>query len=111
MTAPRFDSRPLAALNLITDRRRSAERRTRDRRRSAAFLTADRRTGADRRRRTERRESPGGHVRNAIQLLEFLLAEPALADRERVELAAVTRRLWLALWEIERPGPADRGSR
>lgn len=111
MTVPRFDSRPLAAANLITDRRRSAERRTRERRRSAGFLTADRRSGADRRRVAERRESPGGHVRNAIQLLEFLLDEPALLDRERVELAAVTRRLWLALWEIERPGRAGPASR
>jgi hypothetical protein len=74
MTAPRFDARPLAALNLIAVRRRS-------------------------------------RVRNAIQLLEFLLAQPAVAGQERVELAAVTRRLWLALWEIERPGPTDRRSR
>ena len=50
------------------------------------------------------------YVRNAIQLLEFLLAQHALADQERRELAAVTRRLWLALWEIERPRPDHPGS-
>ncbi|MGH9259892.1 MAG: hypothetical protein ACRD08_08355, partial [Acidimicrobiales bacterium] len=99
MTAPRHDVRPLSALDLITDRRHDPERRRRERRHSASALPLERRTGSDRRHGTERRESPGGHVRNAIQLLEFLLAQPAMADRERVELAAVTRRLWLALWE------------
>lgn len=108
MTAP--DARPFGTFALNGDRRRGAERRRAERRRGAASPSMDRRTGADRRHGTERRESPGGHVRNAIQLLEFLLAQPALRERERVELAAVARRLWLALWEIERVGPG-RGSR
>ncbi len=114
MTAPRHDVRPLGVPDPITDRRRGAERRRGERRRGAASPSLDRRIGADRRHGTERRESPGGHVRNAIQLLEFLLAQPAVPDRERVELAAIARRLWLALWEIERAGPAGpagRGSR
>ncbi|MGH7644834.1 MAG: hypothetical protein ACREMR_04535, partial [Gemmatimonadales bacterium] len=100
-------------LDLIPDRRCRVERRGGERRGGADALSVERRTGTDRRHRTERRESAGGHVRNAIQLLEFLLAQPGLADRERLELAAVTRRLWLALWEIERPGrgPGGRSSR
>lgn len=75
----------------------------------------DRRTGRDRRsdetpvseaiaaqrRARERRESPGGLIRNALQVLTAI-EHLEMPDGEMVPVDGVRRALWLALMEIER---------
>jgi hypothetical protein len=82
--------------------RRSRERRTSDRRRHAgANPPVERRAERDRRVR-QRRETVTEHLRNALQVLVHLSVgrtlEPAVDD----EVAAVIRRVWLAIQELER---------
>ncbi len=48
------------------------------------------------------REPATEHVRNAIQVLENLLEFGELDEEDRKDVRAATRRLWLALREIER---------
>lgn len=74
----------------------------------------DRRSGKDRRsgptftfdpeqprRRSDRRETPSGHIRNALQVLATVEHFRA-GDGDRLEVEGVRRALWLALLEIER---------
>lgn len=61
----------------------------------------ERRTG-DERRRMQRRESPAGHLRNALQVLFSLSSHPAISDETFELVVSATRRVMLALWEIER---------
>ena len=48
------------------------------------------------------RESASEHVRSALQLLEVLSEYGALDDEGRRDVRIVSRRLWLALGEIDR---------
>jgi hypothetical protein len=86
------------------ERRGPADRRLGERRLQLVTVEAERRARSERRRRTGRRESAGGHVRNAIQLLESALAESELhrtpLDQETV--AAAAQRLRHALSEVDR---------
>lgn len=50
----------------------------------------------------ERRESPSGHVRNAMQTLQAVLALGPDAEQLEAVVGAATKRLVLALAEIER---------
>lgn len=54
------------------------------------------------RRRFERRETPSGHLRNAVQVLLSLSAHPRMDDDTFELIVGATRRIMLALWEIER---------
>lgn len=90
--------------HLSPERRGPADRRLGERRLQLVSVPAERRALPDRRRRLGRRESAGGHLRNAIQLLET-----ALADAERHgtpvdpdAVAAAVERLRHALHEIDR---------
>lgn len=73
------------------DRRAGVERRLEDRR-----LLADRRKMVPRRRV---RESPGVHIRHAMQLLSRLEAV-APTDATREEFRVLNQRLWLAFQEL-----------
>lgn len=50
----------------------------------------------------QRRESPAGHLRNALQVLFSLSTHPTLDDEPFELVVGATRRVMLALWEIER---------
>ena len=54
------------------------------------------------RRRLDRRESPSGHLRNAVQVLLSLSTHPHLDDDAFELIVGATRRIMLALWELER---------
>jgi hypothetical protein len=86
------------------ERRGPADRRLGERRLQLVTVAAERRMRCERRGRTGRRESAGGHVRNAIQLLESALADSELhhtpVDQETV--AAAAQRLRHALGEVDR---------
>lgn len=98
-TQPPVSAKPFP---IARERRQSLERRVGERRRLHLAVPVERRRGPDRRRSMERRESAAGHVRQAIQMLEHMLALQA-AGKEIEECARdVTRRLWLALGEIDR---------
>lgn len=86
------------------DRRGPADRRLGERRLQLLSVTVERRTRVDRRRRTGRRESAGGHLRNAIQLLETALADSRLhhAPVDQEAVAAAAERLRQALREYDR---------
>ncbi|GBD33121.1 MAG: hypothetical protein KatS3mg081_0200 [Gemmatimonadales bacterium] len=83
--------------NGLPDRRRIFDRRLGERRVMALPVSQDRRSGTDRRRLGDRRESPTGHLRNALQVVHAL-AEMG-AD---VPLEQSLQRLRLALADIER---------
>lgn len=87
------------------DRRTPLDRRAIERRRGAAPVPAERRA-LDRRGRTDRRESAGGHLRNAMQLLQEVLQAAPVDVLTRRHLEAVMERLWLALAEGERSAGA-----
>ncbi len=84
--------------NGVVDRRAIFDRRLGERRSRAVPVPHDRRDGGDRRRLGNRRESPGGHLRNALQVVH------ALAETEAVDISLdqTLQRLHLALAEIER---------
>lgn len=86
------------------ERRGPADRRLGERRLQLINVPVERRSCPERRRRTGRRESAGGHVRNAMQLLETALLDCSLhgtpVDRETV--AAAAERLRQALQEVDR---------
>jgi len=66
---------------------------------------AERRSTLDRRNRTARgraNETPGEHVRNALQLLQHLHETDGLDIDQRADLAAALRRLQRALDVLER---------
>jgi hypothetical protein len=82
----------------ISDRRTLFDRRIGERRVTTIPVTRERRTGRDRRQVGDRRESPGGHLRNALQVVAALV-ETGAVD---IPLDQTLRRLRLALAEIER---------
>jgi len=108
------------ASRLIADRRAGLDRRAIPRRASLARVELERRARVDRRRGPERRstldrrvrarrlsgvESPGEHLRNALQLLSQASLSDALDADPRADLAAALERLRLALQLLERrPG-------
>jgi hypothetical protein len=102
---------------LIADRRGGVDRRTTPRRQVVASVAVDVRRVVDPRRGAERRstldrrgrsarvpsvESPGEHLRNALQLLAQLHTVPEVQASHRADLAAVLRRLERALQLLER---------
>jgi hypothetical protein len=104
---------------LLSDRRGGIDRRTSPRRTTLAAVTPDRRRIVDLRRGAERRstldrrgrssarghgiESPGEHLRNALQLLNELNESGGDLDPDyRADLAAVLRRVESALALLER---------
>jgi hypothetical protein len=82
----------------LEDRRTIFDRRLGQRRARAIPVPQDRRSGKDRRQLDNRRESPEGHLRNALQVLQALM-ETASGD---IPLHQTLQRLQLALAEIER---------
>src|SRR5712692_8004244 len=102
---------------LFADRRAGIDQRSAPRRRTQTRVPSERRTSVDRRRGPERRstldrrgraarqpsaESPGEHLRNALQLLTAAeAADHSDADR-RADLAAALDRLHRALSLLER---------
>ena len=117
MTSP-----PIAQLEvdrrLFADRRAGHDRRAQGRRVTYVSVSADarrapdRRLGPDRRSTLDRRharrrvrphvtESPGQHLRNALQLLHDLARPGVLLDDDLHSLAAATQRVETALKQLE----------
>ncbi len=84
--------------NGLTDRRSTFDRRLGERRSRTVAVQQDRRNHGDRRRLGNRRESPGGHLRNVLQVIQCL-AETEAGD---IPLQRSLQRLCLALAEVER---------
>lgn len=80
------------------DRRLTFDRRLGERRVRALPPPVERRGGGDRRQLGNRRESPSGHIRNALQVVLSLVETGAV----ELSLEHTLRRLHLALGEIER---------
>jgi hypothetical protein len=85
----------------LPERRHSIDRRLGDRRRQAAPVTHDRRR-SDRRRAIDRREGPGGHVRNALQVLTAVVYGEVSGPDVTIALNGAIDRLWRCLPEIDR---------
>jgi hypothetical protein len=81
--------------------RRHGERRRIERRGGGTAPPLERRAGSDRRAR-QRRETVAEHLRNALQVLVHLATGRTLDPVLNEEIAAVIRRLWLAIQELER---------
>ena len=109
------DTRPTS--RLIADRRAGQDRRALPRRELLARVELERRARVDRRRGPERRstldrrartrrvsgtESPGEHLRNALQLLSQATLSNALDPDPRADLVAALERLRIALQLLER---------
>jgi hypothetical protein len=107
----------LPTSRLIADRRGGVDRRTAPRRKVLAQVAVDVRRIVDPRRGAERRstldrrgrsarapsvESPGEHLRNALQLLAQLHTAHEVQASHRADLAAALRRLERALQLLER---------
>lgn len=105
------------ASRLLADRRSGIDRRAVPRRTILARVADDRRRVVDLRKGAERRstldrrntairprsnESPGEHVRNALQLLHHINESDGLHSELRADLAAALRRLDRALDLLER---------
>ncbi len=101
----------------IADRRAGQDRRAIPRREQLSRVERERRARVDRRRGPERRstldrrgrshrmsgtESPGEHLRNALQLLSQPTLTHSLEPDPRADLAAAVERLRLALQLLER---------
>jgi len=86
------------------ERRGPADRRLGERRLQLLQVPANRRRGQDRREPMSRRESAGGHIRNAIQVLETALLESEQSGDsvERSTILAAIDRLKQALREVDR---------
>ncbi len=106
---------------LFADRRRGVDRRAGARRASVRGVATERRSVVDRRRGAERRstlerrsrsgrhvlaESPGEHLRNALQLLNQVLGSGELGPEGHADLSAGLDRLKRALRLLE-PGSKD----
>ena len=101
---------------LLADRRSGVDRRAVPRRTVLAQVAVNRRRvvdlrrGADRRSTLDRRnairpratETPGEHVRNALQLMHHVNESDGLHVEQRADLAAALRRLERALELLER---------
>ncbi len=85
------------------ERRGPVDRRLGERRLEAVPVPFERRAGTERRRPTDRRESPAGHLRNAIQILAALADRQPEGEATSVELIqAAIERLHQALDEVDR---------
>ena len=87
---------------MIVERRINLERRVGDRRQHLVRVEQDRRRRRERRRTFDRRETPAGHVRNAIQLLEGILGAEGMSPELEAALKKAIERLWMGVREIER---------
>jgi hypothetical protein len=67
--------------------------------------------GPGERRAGDRRESPAGHLRNALMMLDDLTRLAEANDKAHAALAGAARRMWLALAEFEREGQQDEAIR
>jgi len=99
-TSPPLDCEPW----LSGERRGPADRRLGERRLELLGFETNRRHGGDRRRPVGRRESAGGHIRNAIQVLETALAQNERSGdpQEWATILAAIDRLRQALREVDR---------
>jgi hypothetical protein len=112
------DGDVVASTRLLADRRSGLDRRRDRRRQVVADARPQRRRVVDRRRGDERRstldrrgravrqaseESPGEHLRNALQLLAALALTGALDPEQRNHLVAALGRLRRALSVLDRP--------
>jgi hypothetical protein len=95
-------SSPFASPAGFVERRVLADRRSGERRTGALVPIDDRRRRRERRAPVGRRETSVGHLRNALQTLA-LMRLAHLRDDEQRALRAAGERLWLALYEIQRP--------
>jgi hypothetical protein len=93
---------PFASPAGFVERRSLPDRRAAERRSGALIPIDDRRAWRDRRHPVPRRETSAGHLRNALQTLT-LLGLANLREEERQALRSAGERLWLALYEIQRP--------
>jgi alkylhydroperoxidase family enzyme len=85
------------------ERRGPVDRRLGERRLETIPVPFERRADRERRRPTDRRESPAGHLRNAIQILAALADRQPEADKTSAELIqAAIARLHQALDEVDR---------
>jgi len=84
---------------VLQDRRR-ADRRREKRGQEGSAVKEGREDGE--RRTRERRESPAGHLRNALMMLDDLTRLAEANDKAQNALAGAARRMWLALAEFER---------
>ena len=106
-----------AAPRLFADRRSGLDQRTLPRRLTVLSVSEELRRVVDRRRGTERRstldrrgrgsrpqsvETPGEHLRNALQLLNQLTLAGELSEESAEDLAAAVERLRRALGALER---------
>jgi hypothetical protein len=91
-------------LSFATAQRRGpVDRRLGERRLEQVPVDSDRRAGRERRRPTDRRESPSGHLRNAIQILAALADRIPQGDQTSAALIqAALERLHQALDEVDR---------
>jgi hypothetical protein len=103
-----------------TDRRKGQDRRTSPRRQELHPVTSERRRRVDRRRGPERRstldrrirardhstESPGEHLRNALQILALFPGHQELDERDRSDLMAAIARVRQALRLLEHQAPS-----
>ena len=85
----------------LPERRLSIDRRLGDRRRQTVPVTQNRRR-SDRRRAIDRREGPGGHIRNALQVLTAVVYGEVSGPDVTVALNGAIDRLWRCLPEIDR---------
>lgn len=101
----------VAAILPHGERRTGRHRRHQPERRATRVSVREDARHLPRRSGRERRETASGHVRNAIQLLGVATAYDPSGAEERAAVNGATRRLWLALREIElgNPGSLTRG--
>jgi len=112
------DGDVVASSRLLADRRGGLDRRRDRRRQVVSEARPQRRRVVDRRRGNERRstldrrgrgmrqaaeESPGEHLRNALQLLAALTLTGDLDAEQRNQLVAALGRLRRALSVLDRP--------
>ncbi len=104
MTMSLTSAQPNQAAWPTGERRGPADRRLGERRLQPLGVGAERRQAGDRRRPVGRRESAGGHIRNAIQVLEATLVENQRSGDpvERDTILAAIDRLRQALREVDR---------
>ena len=84
------------------ERRLSVDRRIGERRLRLVETPADRRSAPERRAMLDRRETAGGHLRNALQMLTDLLDRDAADAELDSAVRAALERLWRCLREVQR---------
>lgn len=92
--------RLIAPPPIVLQDRRRADRRQGGQAREGSGAVESR--GDGERRLRERRESPAGHLRNALMMLDDLTRLAESNEKAQSALAGAARRMWLALAEFER---------